>query len=308
MFDWITSLVDGIGEAIGSALSSAWQSISSGIWEAFMRWLYTLVYEAAADFFSMMTEMGAELFDLQWVNAALRFFSLFGWILFIAGLVFAIFEIAIEYQNHGQLHIKRQILPFLWGLLAVNLFTTVPVALFRFSVSLQNTFAKDLSSVLAGQDMTIPGSASAALQVFNGTSTFAPNTLISVLGIICLAYCVIKCFFSNIKNGGILLTQIAVGTFHMFSLPRGESSGFFSWCKQIIGICFTTFMQTTLLFMGLLTFRDHPILGLGVMLAANEVPRIAQQFGLETGAKVNLMSAVHTTTTAVSLTRMIAKK
>ena len=47
---------------------------------------------------------------------------------------------------------------------------------------------------------------------------------------------------------------------------------------------------------------------IGVMLAANEVPRIAQQFGLDTSMRVNMMSAVHTTTTAINLGRAIAKK
>ena len=50
------------------------------------------------------------------------------------------------------------------------------------------------------------------------------------------------------------------------------------------------------------------LLGLDVMLAANEVPRIAQQFGLDTSMRVNMMSAVHTTTTAINLGRAIAKK
>ena len=45
----------------------------------------------------------------------------------------------------------------------------------------------------------------------------------------------------------------------------------------------------------------------GIMLAASEVPRIAQQFGLDTSVKVNMMSVVHATTTAVNLTRSVAK-
>ena len=105
-----------------------------------------------------------------------------------------------------------------------------------------------------------------------------------------------------------MLTQIAVGSLHMFNLPRGYTEGFTGWCKQIIGICFTTFMQTTLLLLGLLTMHTHLLLGLGVMLAANEVPRIAQQFGLDTSMRVNMMSAVHTTTTAINLGRAIFKK
>ena len=77
--------------------------------------------QSLADFFSMMTEIGANLFDLDWVKAALHFFNLFGWGLFIAGLVVAIFDTAIEYQTMGRLNIKKQVLPFLYGLLAVNL-------------------------------------------------------------------------------------------------------------------------------------------------------------------------------------------
>ena len=48
-------------------------------------------------------------------------------------------------------------------------------------------------------------------------------------------------------------------------------------------------------------------LGLGIMLAANEVPRIAQQFGLDSSVRVNVMSVVHATTTAVNLTRGLAR-
>ena len=77
--------------------------------------------------------------------------------------------------------------------------------------------------------------------------------------------------------------------------------------KQVAAICLTAFMQTTLLFLGLLTFPDHMLLGLGIMLAANEVPRIAQQFGLDSSVKVNMMSVVHATTTAVNLTRSVAR-
>ena len=94
----------------------------------------------------------------------------------------------------------------------------------------------------------------------------------------------------------------------MFSIPRGYADGFTQWCKQVIALCLTTFMQTTLLFLGLMTWKTDMLLGLGVMLAANEVPRIAQTFGLDTSVKMNMSSVVHTTTTAVNLTRSLVKK
>ncbi len=306
---WIQDLISGIGNAIGNSLSSTWTSISDTIWGKFMSFIYSMVYEALADFFSMMTEIGANLFDLDWVKAALHFFNLFGWGLFIAGLIVAIFDTAIEYQTMGRLNIKKQVLPFLYGLLAVNLFTTVPVELFRFSVNLQNTFVKDLANEAIGMNLDVQYWAHQSLGLFNPASAgLSSNVLLELLMIICLGYCVIKCFFSNIKRGGILLTQIAVGSFYLFSLPRGMTEGFTGWCKQIIALCFTTFMQTTLLMMGLITMQSHALLGLGVMLAANEVPRIAQHFGLDTSTRFNAMSAVHTTTTAINLTRAIAHK
>ena len=308
MFDWISDLISGIGNAISSALSGVWETVSGSIWGVFMNWLYTSVYNALADFFTMMTELGANLFDLSWVQAALKFFSLFGWGLFIAGLAVAIFDIAIEYQSMGRINIKRQILPFLYGLLAVNLFTVVPVQLFRFAVNLQNTFTKDLVGEVVGMNVNFDLLSHQALTIIGVPGISTKNSLLALLMLICLGYCFIKCFFSNIKRGGILLTQIAVGSLHMFSLPRGYSEGFTGWCKQIIAICFTAFMQTTLLLLGMITMQTHALLGLGVMLAANEVPRIAQQFGLDTSMRVNMMSAVHTTTTAINLGRAIAKK
>ena len=284
-------------------------SVSDTIWEKFMGFLYSMIYQSLADFFSMMTEIGANLFDLDWVQAALHFFNLFGWGLFIAGLVVAIFDTAIEYQTMGRLNIKKQVLPFLYGLLAVNLFTTVPVELFRFSVNLQNTFVKDLANEAIGMTLDVQYWAHQSLALFNpAMAGMTHNVLLELLMLICMGYCVIKCFFSNIKRGGILLTQIAVGSFYLFCLPRGMTEGFTGWCKQIVALCFTTFMQTTLLMMGLITMQSHALLGLGVMLAANEVPRIAQHFGLDTSTRFNAMSAVHTTTTAINLTRMIAKK
>lgn len=308
MFDWISDLISGIGSAISSALGGVWETISGSIWGVFMNWLYTSVYNALADFFSMMAELGANLFDLSWVQAALKFFSMFGWGLFIAGLVVAIFDVAIEYQSMGRLNVKRQILPFIYGLLAVNLFTVVPVQLFRFAVNLQNTFAKDLIGEAVGMNIDFGLLSRQALSIIGNPTVTANNALLSLLMLICLGYCVIKCFFSNVKRGGILLTQIAVGSLHMFSLPRGYTEGFTGWCKQIIAICFTAFMQTTLMLLGLITMQSHALLGLGVMLAANEVPRIAQQFGLDTSMRVNAMSIVHTTTTAVNLGRALIKK
>ena len=132
-------------------------------------------------------------------------------------------------------------------------------------------------------------------------------SLFNLLALIAFAYCIVKIFFQNIKRGGILLIQMAVGSLYMFSVPRGYQDGFNQWMKQVAAICLTAFLQTTLLYLGLLTFPNNMLLALGIMLAANEVPKIAQQFGLDSSVRVNMMSVVHTTATAVNLTRSVAR-
>lgn len=303
--DWLSSLIDGLGNAISGAFENLWNSVSGSIWDVFLKWIFEAIYGAIADFFTMIGGMGTDLFTLSWVKSFLKLFSLFGWALFAAGLVVAVFDTAIEYQSMGQLSVKRQIMPILYGFLAVNLFSIVPVRLYTFCVTLQNTLMRNLASQFAGEQ-TVGGNiiqiASNALSLLQQR----PN-LLNLLFMIALGYCVVKIFFDNIKRGGILITQIAVGSLYMFSIPKGYTDGFISWCKQVIALCLTAFLQVTLLFLGLLTWQKNIILGLGVMLAANEVPRIAQNFGLDASTKVNIMSAVHTTTTAINLTKAIAE-
>jgi hypothetical protein len=43
------------------------------------------------------------------------------------------------------------------------------------------------------------------------------------------------------------------------------------------------------------------------MLAANEVPRIAQQFGLDSSVRVNMSSMIYSTSSAVNLARTVFK-
>ena len=91
----------------------------------------------------------------------------------------------------------------------------------------------------------------------------------------------------------------------MFSVPRGYIDGFVQWVKQVIGLCLTAFLQATILIAGLMAFREH-LLGLGLMLSAGEVPRIAGSFGLDTTTKANIMSAVYTAQAAVNTTKAVA--
>lgn len=307
MFDWLGDIISGIGDSIGNVFETLGQQISNVIWNAMLQWLYETIYGAVADFFTMMGNMGADIFDLDWVKATIKLFTLFGWALFVAGVVVAIFDVAIEYQC-GRANIKTTSINILKGFFACSLIGIVPVELYKFCISLQNTCSQDLSRIFAGtQSLDLASQSMSVLQGSFEVSTQVSFNLFNLLALIAFAYCVIKIFFANIKRGGILLIQMSVGALYMFSVPRGYADGFNQWMKQVAAICLTAFMQTTLLFLGLLTFPTNMLLGLGIMLAANEVPRIAQQFGLDSSVKVNMMSVVHATTTAVNLTRSVAR-
>ncbi len=306
MFDWIGDLIDAIVQAISDGFSAIGTAISNAIWNTMIQWFYETIYNAVADFFTMMGNMGADLFDLDWIQATVKLFELFGWALFVAGVVVAVFDLAIEYQN-GRANIKNTFLNILKGFFACSLISVVPIELYKFCISLQNTFAHDLSAIFAStQSMDLSTVATGVL-----VNTFMPGigsgigSILLLIVMIAFGYCVVKIFFQNIKRGGILIIQMAVGSLYMFSVPRGYTDGFTQWIKQVAALCLTAFLQTTLLYLGLITFPQHMLLGLGVMLAANEVPKIAQQFGLDSSARFNVMSVVHATSTAINLTRVI---
>lgn len=306
MFGWVDDLIDGLADAISSAFEFLGEHISNAIWDAMLEWFYNTIYDAVSEFFTLMGNMGAEIYELEWVKATITLFTLFGWSLFIAGTVVAVFDVSIEYQC-GRANIKTTAINIIKGFFACSLIGTVPIELYKFCVSLQNTFAGDLTRIFSGQQsLGLSGESTSVLAGCFALSGTVTLSLFNLLSLIAFAYCVIKIFFANIKRGGILLIQMAVGALYMFSVPRGYTDGFNQWMKQIAALCLTVFMQTTLLFLGLLTFPQHMLLALGIMLAANEVPRVAQQFGLDSSVRVNMMSVVHATTTAVNLTRSMA--
>lgn len=193
----------------------------------------------------------------------------------------------------------------------------IPVELFKLSVSLQASLTSGITGYGSGIDtlamgiidsLNTAGSLDSVTSsgIFGGLGAITSPIMVLFI-IIMMGYSVIKVFFANLKRGGILLIQIAVGSLYMFSVPRGYMDGFTQWIKQIIGLCLTTFLQATILVAGLMVIPEHCLLGLGLMLAAGEVPRIAGAFGLDTSTRANIMSAVYTAQAAVNTTRTIVQ-
>lgn len=278
-----------------------------------IEWFYGQMVGFLGNFFAVMGNMGVELFELDWVKAIVLLFSQLGWALFGVSIVVSGFEFGIEYST-GRGNLRQTALNAIKGFMAVSLFTVVPVRLYSLSVSLQGTFSVGLTGYgtsigTVGEQIIEELMNVESLADMAGAPDFGMSVLTSpimlLFCIIMMAYAVIKVFFANLKRGGILLIQIAVGSLYMFSVPRGYIDGFTQWIKQVIGLCLTAFLQSTILVAGLIVFREHALLGLGLMLSAGEVPRIAGTFGLDTTTRANIMSAVYTAQAAVNTTRTV---
>lgn len=307
MFDWISDAIDWIGDGISSlwdnTIGSAVDTITDAIWDVMFEWLFNLIYGAVADLFEFINASTSSIFALSWVQSFIALFHSLAWMLFVCGLIVAVFDTAIAYES-GQANIKNTCLNVLKGFMAASLVTVVPQRLYSFCVNLQGTFSSDLlGNFISGTTTTV---ADSGLTVIMALAMDV--SLFSLFFIILFGYCTVKVVFSNIKRGGIMLCQIAVGSLYLFGVPRGYTDGFYSWCKQVIATCLTAFLQTTILYIGLLTYTQHPLLAVGICLSANEVPRIAQMYGLDTSVRVNMMSVSHTMSMGAKAVGMIKRK
>ena len=305
MFDWVGDALDWIGGAVSSAWTGAVDTvndITDAVFDAMFEWTYGLIFNGISEIFRLINSSATDIFGLAWVQSFIGLFYNLAWMLFGCGFVVSVFDTAIAYEG-GQNNIKNLCMNTLKGFFAASLVTTVPQRLYSFCVNLQGTFAHELiASFVQSSPSNVIGAAQYIIDELNGVHTTA-----NLFFIIMFGYCTVKVVLANIKRGGILLCQIAVGSLYLFSVPRGFTDGFYSWCKQVIATCLTAFLQTTILYLGLLTFQTSAILALGICLSANEVPRIAQMFGLDTSTHINMMSVSSAVSMGSRAVRMIAK-
>ena len=216
-----------------------WDFVASTVMDAIIDWVYEQIIGFLGNFFAVMGNMGVELFEMEWVQYVVQFFNQLGWALFTVSLVVCAFECAIEYSN-GRGNIKQTALNIIKGFMAVSLFSVVPVRLYALSVSLQGTLTAGIAGLgdigALGTDLVDRLTVSDGIVENIGSVAVGSitNPIMLIFCVIAMAYAVIKVFFANLKRGGILLIQIAVGSLYMFSIPRGYIDGFVNWCKQVM--------------------------------------------------------------------------
>lgn len=243
----------------------------------------------------------ASIFENSMVNDLLIFINVLAECLFVIGIIFAIFEMGVNSHEGKGTSIPDLFLNIVKGMVATASLTTIPVLLLKFTNEICHITCEVFTN-------------NAAIQIlYEGFSTGVTSMLggwgAAILMIIAFI-CVFKVFLANLKRGGILITLMMIGAIHAFSVPRGYLDAFSGWCKQVIGLCVTSFMSNVLIVLGALVFSTNQgadfgdlVLGVGVMLAAAEVPRIAQQFGLDTSMKTNVTQAIYGISGVTSIIR-----
>lgn len=186
-------------ELVNDLFAGLSEKMSGFIFDKMLQWIYLAVYSAVAEFFELMGNMGADMFGLEWVKATVKLFGLFGWSLFAAGTVVAVFDTAIEYQC-GKANVKTAALNILKGFFACSLIGVLPVELYKFCITLQNIFSRDLAALAAGTKSTELSELSlSALTNFFLTDIEANISLFNTLSLVAFAYCIIKVFFAKHK-------------------------------------------------------------------------------------------------------------
>lgn len=98
-----------------------WDFVAGTVLDDILDWVYGQVIGFLGSFFASMGEMGAELFDMSWVQSVVLFFNYLAWALYAVGLVVAVFDFAVNYQS-GRGSLRDTGLNAVKGFLAVSLF------------------------------------------------------------------------------------------------------------------------------------------------------------------------------------------
>ncbi len=176
------------------------------VMDLLLDWVYAQMVGFLANFFTSMGNMGVELFEMDWVQSVVLFFSYLAWALYVVGIVVAVFECAIEYQN-GRGSIKDTLLNALKGFMATSLFSVVPIRLYALSVSL----SAELTAGITGMSGSFGDVASSMMTELTDAPTIAEassavlfgsfggiNPIMVLFIIFMMGYAVIKVFFANL--------------------------------------------------------------------------------------------------------------
>lgn len=245
--------------------------------ESIFEWiLQQLVGTAFSFLLGHMSSDGLLIFDLEPVKLIINGFYKVGLALWGMGIVVAVFDIAIQY-GHGRGTPQDLMLNYVRSYLAALLFTVLPIPFYKLMLT---AGWKIGGAMTTGGDPFADGFAEAWTRL----DTMHMGLMLSfIFGLVFLIVAILN-YFSFIKRSFYLFFLVCVGCLYMASIPRGYTDGFTSWCKQVIGLCFGSFLQMVGLGICLWLINDKTFLiGIVGLFGTLAVDRLMQSFGGASG-------------------------
>ena len=303
---FLSDIWDGIKDIVTSLGIFVEALLTGQLWSLLFTTIINLIGDNVGDICMKIISLAdgtEDLFKTDVAQILVGFSKLFGFMLWIIGFIIATAELVINHKSNRLISdsLRDYAMNTFKSFLGVTYFTIVPVPLYM----LISKLAVKICNVLINTGEV--GTNFNEIQF-----DFLPSDLLWLIFLIAVLFSGLKVLFSFIKRGGVLMILILVGSVHMINIPRGYWDAFWSWCRQIIALCITQFCQMALFCAGLsvilsgvmVSFSTF-IAGLSMMLAAAEVPRIAERYGMDTSLKGNAAGAVQTVAMAA---RMIITK
>lgn len=253
----------------------------------------------AGDVIVFMTQASINLLQNEIVKNVLDLFEYIGWLILVIGVLFAIANLYIRFLETGRLELHFFIINVTQSIIAIFFLRVGATEIFI----LGNTLNKLICKVTSEPDYN-----KSINSFVDYLVTMRFNTIwILFIGLVAIISIMVS-LFQIMKRGGMYIAQIAMGYIYLFSLPAGNTDGFSEWIKQTVAIALTNVLQTTLLFVGMnLMAREGKdiILGLGVILGASSVEKIAGRYGMSTSISRSIRG--FTSTIGMNLGRLIFK-
>ncbi len=245
--------------------------------EGIFEWiLQQLVGTAFGFLLGHMSSDGLTIFNLEPVKLIISGFYKVGLFLWGTGVVVAVFDVAIQY-GHGKGTPQDLLLNYARSYLAALLFTVLPIPFYKMMLT---------AGWKIGGAMTTGGEpfADGFAEAWTRLEALNMGLMLSfIFGIVLLLVAVLN-YFEFIKRSFFLFFLVCIGCLYMVSIPRGYADGFTDWCKQVIGLCFASFLQMVGLGLCLVLINDKTFLvGLAGLFGTLAVDRLMQRFGGASG-------------------------
>lgn len=286
-------------------------SLPGDIADALLEWIYNSIISGFESVIEDFMHVGIEVFEhpenFPYVQVTVSFFQKLAWVFFALGLVLAAVEAGIAYYN-GRGDLGNVALNIIKSYLVCFFLTNIAIRIYKFAILDINP---GWLNVIMHTGPNAPAATDSEGILILFTTILDGLELIAygihgILLLFVILYYLVKIYFMIFKRTALFIALLGIGSLHMIEIPRGNWDGFTGWAKQIAGLCFVSVIQTTLLAIAARLFVDaHPMLGIGMMAACEDVPRIAERYGVDTsmnsGAAAAFGGAAHVIDHAVSL-------